>query len=74
MDDFFDEQELPSIVNELVTELLEDYDANEVAAILMVNAFMIYGQIIPKEEYKEFMSDIFKNSEQFSEPKYRVLH
>ena len=74
MDNIEEELELSQVINEIVNDLLEDYEPINVAALLMVNAFMIYGQILPRDEYKEFMVDIFKNSDQFSNPKYRVLH
>lgn len=74
MEEIEEDLELAEVLNEIVNDLIEDYEPTSVAALLMVNAFMIYGQILPKDEYKEFMLDVFKNSEQFSEPKYRVLH
>lgn len=74
MDAIEEELELSEILNEIVNDLIEDYDPNSVAAMLMINAFMIYGHILPKDEYKEFMLDIFNNSEQFSGAKRRTLH
>lgn len=74
MGEIEEELELSEILNEIVNDLIENYDPNSVAAMLMINAFMIYGQILPTDEYKEFMLDIFKNSEQFSGAKHRTLH
>ena len=67
-------EELAEVLHEIVNDLIEDYDYMAVASLLMINAFMIYGQALDRENYKELMTDIFKQSEQFSSPRSRVLH
>jgi len=67
-------EELSNIVNEIINDLLQDYDSMQVAAVLMINAFMIYGQVLDRENYKELMSDIFKQSDEFFNPQTRILH
>lgn len=67
-------EELAEVLNEIVGDLIEDYDSMAVAALLMINAFMIYGQSLDRENYRELMVDIFKQSDEFANPQARTLH
>jgi hypothetical protein len=67
-------EELSSELNEVINDLLEDYDPLAVASLLVINAFTIFGHTLSEESYKEVMLDIFKESEKFVYGGSRTLH
>lgn len=67
-------EELAQELNEVLNDMLEEYDPLALASLLIINAFTILSFTLTEKSYKTVIADIFKESDKFVGKNSRTLH